>query len=119
MAQRWLRAALVALCVWTLPGQASAATVVVDPGHGGYDPGAIGVNGLQEKVVNLDISRKLRDLLEQRGYDVRMSRDSDVYLSLSERVAFAKKPKRGFVRIHPCEFVLESFHSRRHGSLLR
>ncbi|MUG69116.1 MULTISPECIES: N-acetylmuramoyl-L-alanine amidase [Paenibacillus] len=101
MAQRWLRAALVALCVWTLPGQASAATVVVDPGHGGYDPGAIGVNGLQEKVVNLDISRKLRDLLEQRGYDVRMSRDSDVYLSLSERVAFAKNQNADlFVSIH-------------------
>ncbi|SDD24727.1 N-acetylmuramoyl-L-alanine amidase [Paenibacillus sp. UNCCL117] len=101
MKTKWLGAALAALCLWAAPGQALAATVVVDAGHGGSDPGAIGVNGLQEKVVNLDISRKVRDLLMERGYDVRMSRDSDIYLSLSERVAYAKAQQADlFVSIH-------------------
>lgn len=101
MAKNWLRAALVALCVWTIPGQALAATVVVDAGHGGTDSGAIGVNGLQEKVVNLYIAQKLRDLLTQDGYDVRMSRESDIFVPLSDRVAFTKNQNADlFVSIH-------------------
>ncbi|MEK8131348.1 N-acetylmuramoyl-L-alanine amidase [Paenibacillus filicis] len=101
MKTKWLGAALAAFCLWASPGQVLATTVVVDAGHGGTDPGAIGVNGLQEKTVNLEISRKLRDLLVQRGYDVRMSRDSDTYLSLSERVAYTQAQKADFfVSIH-------------------
>lgn len=51
--------------------------IVIDPGHGGRDPGAIGVNGLFEKVVNLDISHRLRDLLVAQGFDVVMTREDD------------------------------------------
>ncbi|GCL72729.1 N-acetylmuramoyl-L-alanine amidase [Paenibacillus naphthalenovorans] len=97
----WMRTAILALGLLVLPGQAMAAKIVVDAGHGGRDPGAIGVNGLQEKTVNLDISRKLRDLLIQRGYEVTMTRDSDVYLTLKERVDFTKAQHADlFVSIH-------------------
>lgn len=105
MRKPWMRAALLALALLVLPGQASAAKIVVDAGHGGYDPGAIGVNGLQEKTVNLDISRKLRDILVRRGYEVVMSRDSDIYLSLKERVEFTNAQNADlFVSIHANSF---------------
>jgi len=73
------------------PGVASATKIVLDPGHGGHDSGALGVNGLQEKVVNLDISLKVRELLEQRGIEVAMTREDDRFLSLAERIEFAKR----------------------------
>ncbi len=63
--------------------------VLVDPGHGGRDPGAIGVNGLYEKTVNLTLSRKLSALLTQSGAEVIMTRNSDIALNLDERVAIA------------------------------
>lgn len=51
--------------------------IVIDPGHGGKDPGAIGVNGIYEKNVNLSISFYLRDLLVAQGFDVVMTREDD------------------------------------------
>lgn len=97
----WIRSVLLALGLLMLPGQTLAAKIVVDAGHGDHDPGAIGINGLQEKSVNLAISRKLRDLLVQRGYEVVMTRDSDVFLSLKERVDFTNAQNADlFVSIH-------------------
>lgn len=52
------------------------ATIVLDPGHGGYDPGACG-NGLQEKDITLDIVLKLKSMLEYNGFNVILTRDSD------------------------------------------
>jgi len=92
---------LAAAVLLTAPCQASAAKVAVDAGHGGKDPGAIGVNGLQEKTVNLDIALKLKDELVKRGYDVFLTRDSDVYLSLAERVERTNEAKVDlFVSVH-------------------
>ncbi len=54
--------------------------VVLDPGHGGMDGGAIGCDGSIEKDINLEISLKLRELLGAMGYDVTMTRDSDISL---------------------------------------
>jgi N-acetylmuramoyl-L-alanine amidase len=66
--------------------------IVVDPGHGGHDPGAIGVNGLQEKDVVLAIGLMLRDQLkEELGVDVVMTRSTDVFIPLEERTAIANK----------------------------
>ncbi len=65
-------------------------TVVIDPGHGGRDPGAIGVGGLREKDVTLRLSRALRDRLEERGFRVVTTRDDDRTLSLEERTAIAE-----------------------------
>lgn len=54
--------------------------ITIDPGHGGYDPGKIGVNNIQEKDVNLAISLILRDILTDSGFTVYLTRDSDVSL---------------------------------------
>ena len=63
-------------------------TVFIDPGHGGSDPGCVH-NGLNEKNVNLTVSLKLKSKLEQNGYRVVMSRTTDIYRSLDERVNMA------------------------------
>jgi N-acetylmuramoyl-L-alanine amidase len=51
--------------------------VVLDPGHGTPDPGAVGLGGVQEQAVNLAVSKALRDLLIAEGYVVKMTRDTD------------------------------------------
>jgi N-acetylmuramoyl-L-alanine amidase len=65
-------------------------TVVIDPGHGGGDPGAIGVGGLREKDVTLAIARELRRRLEDRGFRVVLTRDRDASVSLEERTVLAE-----------------------------
>lgn len=83
------------------PSQMYAITVVIDPGHGGHDPGAIGVNGLKEKNVNLDISNRLVQELSKMGYETIMTRDADQYLTLQERITFANNSGGDlFVSIH-------------------
>ncbi|NOU64671.1 N-acetylmuramoyl-L-alanine amidase [Paenibacillus sp. LMG 31461] len=83
------------------PYQAFAYKVVLDPGHGGSDPGAIGVGGLRETDVNLDITLKVRQALLERGYEVVMTRTNDTFLSLAERVAFTNEQQADlFVSIH-------------------
>jgi len=66
--------------------------VMIDPGHGGKDPGATGPTGLQEKDVVLAIGRRIREKLARSGeFDVRMTRDDDVFIPLEERTAMANK----------------------------
>lgn len=76
--------------------------IVVDPGHGGHDPGAIGPGGTQEKDVVLAIGLKLRELLkEELGLDVVMTRSSDVFIPLEERTAIANKVNADlFISVH-------------------
>ena len=76
--------------------------VVVDPGHGGHDPGAVGPNGLQEKDVVLAIGLKLRELFkEELGLDVVMTRSTDVFIPLEERTAIANKVNADlFLSVH-------------------
>ncbi len=57
--------------------QKNTETIMVDPGHGGKDPGMVGVGGLEEKGINLEISLILRDVLEERGWNVLLTRESD------------------------------------------
>ncbi len=79
----------------------NAVKVVIDPGHGGKDPGAIGVNGLYEKTVNLDVSLKLQHELLQRGYDAVLTRTVDQSLTLQERVDFKENENADlFVSVH-------------------
>ncbi len=64
--------------------------VVVDAGHGGRDPGAIGPGGLREKDVTLALARELARALERRpAFRVKLTRDRDAYLSLEQRTAIA------------------------------
>ncbi len=76
-------------------------TIVIDPGHGGKDSGAVGYNHLQEKRTVLAISLKLRDELKKRGYRVIMTRSSDRFIDLKNRTHFANKNKADlFISIH-------------------
>ena len=84
------------------PAIAKVRRIVVDPGHGGHDPGAVGQSGLQEKEVVLSIGLKLREKLqEELGLDVVMTRSTDIFIPLEERTAIANKVGADlFVSIH-------------------
>ena len=74
--------------------------VVVDPGHGGKDPGAT-ANGVREKDINLGIGLALEAVLRSRGFEVRMTRRTDVYLKLQERTDIANQVNADvFVSVH-------------------
>lgn len=74
-----------------LNGRNVRRVVVIDPGHGGHDPGAIGVTGVREKDVVLDAALELRSALESRGqYRVALTRDADTFVPLEQRVRFAR-----------------------------
>lgn len=81
---------------------ASLPLVVLDPGHGGRDPGAIGVQGTQEKRIVLPTAEELRRLLEAGGRcRVAMTRSTDRFIPLGERVEFARRRDAAlFVSIH-------------------
>lgn len=76
--------------------------IVIDPGHGGHDPGAIGPNGLFEKDVVLDIALKLKKILmKDRVNEVFLTRERDIFVPLEERTAFANKKNADlFISIH-------------------
>jgi len=77
------------------------SVVCVDPGHGGKDPGAVAFDGLQEKDIVLDISRKLVDKLRSFELDVVLTRETDVYVPLLERAYNANEIGADlFVSIH-------------------
>lgn len=69
----------------------SGAKIVLDPGHGGSDPGAIGPSGLKEKDVNLDIAQKAAQYLKKQGAKVILTRTGDTYVDLYERPNIANK----------------------------
>jgi N-acetylmuramoyl-L-alanine amidase len=79
--------------------------VVIDPGHGGRDPGKIGPNGLREKDVTLLISQRLATILRERGYEVHLTRTTDTLIALGDRPRLANKwradrPVAVFLSIH-------------------
>jgi N-acetylmuramoyl-L-alanine amidase len=77
-------------------------TIVIDPGHGGKDPGTVSKSGLQEKRVVLDIAKRLKKLLESSGYyHVYLTRETDIFIPLEERTAFAnQKGADVFISLH-------------------
>ena len=79
-----------------------AMIIVLDPGHGGKDPGALGRKGTREKDIVLKISGHLRDLLaKETKAKVFMTRESDVFIELKDRAIFANRHKADlFVSIH-------------------
>ncbi len=75
--------------------------IVIDAGHGGKDPGTIGISGNYEKDINLEISKKLAEKLKLKGYKIILTRDSDEYVDNPSRAELAnKKRARVFVSIH-------------------
>lgn len=81
--------------------KSSEEIIVIDPGHGGEDPGAIGFSGKYEKDINLEISQKLNENLRSKGYKTILTRDSDQYIENLARADLANKKKsRIFISIH-------------------
>lgn len=79
----------------------SVKRIVIDPGHGGDQPGAISNTGLFEKDVTLDIALRLRELMKQSSYEVLLTRETDQTVTLANRVKFANSSKADlFVSIH-------------------
>jgi N-acetylmuramoyl-L-alanine amidase len=79
----------------------SVQKIVLDAGHGGRDPGAVGRNGLKEKDVTLALAKRLKPALEGKGYQVLMTRQDDVYVGLEERTAMANDNGADvFISIH-------------------
>jgi N-acetylmuramoyl-L-alanine amidase len=78
-----------------------ATTVVLDPGHGGFDPGASTASGLTEAALNLDVAKKAKAILDSMGYTTVLTREADYYLPIQIRaeIALAAAPKV-FVSIH-------------------
>ncbi len=76
--------------------------VVIDPGHGGDDPGAIGLRGVFEKDVVLAIAKKLGEILKEKyNMDVILTRDKDIFIPLEDRTAIANSKKADlFISIH-------------------
>ena len=72
------------------PAQSKARVVVIDAGHGGIDSGTTGVDGLLEKNLVLDEALRLKKALQKRGYVVHLTRDTDIYIPLRERVNIAR-----------------------------
>ncbi len=76
-------------------------SVVIDPGHGGPDPGAIGIGGIRETDVVLEVSKIVKKLLSDKGVKVRLTRKDEVDLDLPPRVSFANNTNADiFVSIH-------------------
>jgi len=80
--------------------QKDKQTVVLDAGHGGSDTGAIGAN-IYEKDITLDITKRVEKILKEKGYDVKMTRTDDSYVSLQDRVTFSENYSPDiFVSVH-------------------
>lgn len=85
--------------------------IVVDPGHGGVDPGAIGVGGVREKGITLRMARDLRTALHRTGrFKVILTRDDDRFLRLRERVEVARRAAADlFLSLHADSIELKNF----------
>ena len=83
--------------------------IVIDPGHGGVDPGTTSVSGVTEKEVVLKFAEQLKLKLAATGrYEIHLTRQDDTFLPLKERVAFAQKRRAGlFLSIHADYFPVE------------
>lgn len=99
--------------------------VVIDAGHGGKDPGKVGINGAKEKDVNLAISKELCNVLRENGFEVTMTRTDDRVLSEGQKFSkigdlnarckiinnvYLTKPECVLISIHQNSFTAESVH---------
>ena len=75
--------------------------IVIDPGHGGKDPGAVGPGGILEKHLTLEVAKILAKRLQLEGFEVFLTRDRDVFMTLEERTAVANRKKADlFLSLH-------------------
>jgi N-acetylmuramoyl-L-alanine amidase len=75
--------------------------IVIDPGHGGEDAGAIGYDQIEEKMVTLSISKLVKSYLVRKGYNTLLTRSTDTFVMLNQRTALANAVKADlFVSVH-------------------
>ena len=75
--------------------------IVIDPGHGGKDPGCMGKGGTKEKNVVLSVAKKLKSSLDAAGYKTYLTRSTDEFLKLADRAEFAEKKRADlFISLH-------------------
>lgn len=80
---------------------ATQRIIVIDPGHGGKDPGCTGKGGTQEKTVVLSVAKKLKNKLDSNGYKTFLTRSNDTFLKLADRAEFAEKKHADlFISLH-------------------
>jgi N-acetylmuramoyl-L-alanine amidase len=93
---------LLPLLWWSQPPTVSVRRIVIDPGHGGKDPGKISpFNSTCEKQLTLDTALRLKDILVKNGYEVILTREKDTWLDLDDRPTFATRAKADlFVSLH-------------------
>lgn len=102
----------------TLEAGLQGKTIVIDPGHGGHDTGAVG-NGIVEKNLNLSVSLALADKLKKAGATVILTRSNDTFIPLDERAKFAQKFNANiFVSIHtnsasPSAVGIETYYNKK------
>jgi len=107
----WSVALGVAACILLLsgcatydrfgPGAGAFNTVVLDAGHGGHDRGARALSGMNEKDLALDVAKRMKPLLQRAGFRVIMTRERDVFIPLSQRVAASNRVRGSiFVSVH-------------------
>ena len=83
------------------PGVLRSRWIVIDAGHGGADPGAVGRGGRQEKEIVLDVARRLSEILSRSGYDVLLTRGEDRFIPLLRRNRMGMHQQAGvFVSLH-------------------
>ena len=93
------------------PRRGGKPVVVIDPGHGGIDPGAVGTSNLLEKSAVLAVGLEIRRQLQATGrYDVRMTRSRDVFVSLDQRLKFGREAEADlFISLHADSIEQKSF----------
>ena len=99
----FLTFALAFLALVSFAGElcAQTHTIIIDPGHGGVDRGGVPRQRVGEKGLTLDVAKRLRRVLEENDYRVIMTRNSDTFVSLGERVAIANSYRDAlFVSVH-------------------
>ncbi|WP_304334767.1 N-acetylmuramoyl-L-alanine amidase [Conchiformibius steedae] len=113
--KQWFKRAACAAALALHLGSAAAADIVIDAGHGGKDPGAIGSLGkhdFMEKDIALDMSLHLGKQLKKQGFSVAMTRKDDTFRPLKQRLAYARKHCRKlFASVH----VNAAKHARAQG----
>jgi N-acetylmuramoyl-L-alanine amidase len=86
-------------------------TIVIDPGHGAHDAGAVGPNKRYEKIVNLNVSKNLYSILKQRGYKVYLTRSTDSFIKVMNRTVLANDKNADiFISIHTNSVSKEKAH---------
>ena len=98
---RLLAFACALLAMSATQAHAQKRTIVIDPGHGGHDRGGVPGQRVSEKMMALDVSQRVAQILRANGYRVVMTRNSDVFIPLPTRTAIANSNRGGmFVSVH-------------------